>query len=346
MLLRSITLGLILLSLSLNTNSNSIGKVTEQTGPNEIRRNSSKFNASLNSGVESMDTVQTGNGVVGITFTDDTKVRVTQHSKLVIDDFVYDPNSKGAGKLAMKVALGTVRYASGKVAKENQNNVNIKTPAATIAVRGTAFTMTVDEIGQSTVVLLPNKDGTVGEIEVFTNNGSVVMNQAFQATFVKSNETKPTKPVILAMTESAIDNMMIVKPPKEIVKRLIEESVATADPLKFTGLDINLLDVQVFFNPFTFNELEINSLDSNYLTNAFDEYSANAFIIGYNPASQVYIFDKNSSYQIERHLKHDLVLIINKDKGYDMTLVQDGTIIQFKNQDATSNTIFIKQIGK
>ena len=42
--------------------------------------------------------------------------------------------------------------------------------------------MIVDEIGQSLIVLLPNRDGSVGEIEVKTAMGTVVLNQAFQAT--------------------------------------------------------------------------------------------------------------------------------------------------------------------
>lgn len=109
---------LLLLSFSINCFA-AIGKVTEEKGSSEIVRNKSKLDAKLNVGIESMDNVLTANGIVGITFEDETKVRVTQHSKLIIDDFVYDPKSKGAGKLAMKVALGTVRYASGSIAKEN-----------------------------------------------------------------------------------------------------------------------------------------------------------------------------------------------------------------------------------
>ena len=44
------------------------------------------------------------------------RVDVTEHSKLVIDEFVYDPNTK-TGALSIKAALGTVRYASGQIAK-------------------------------------------------------------------------------------------------------------------------------------------------------------------------------------------------------------------------------------
>jgi hypothetical protein len=47
---------------------------------------------------------------------DDSTVKVTEHSKLVIDDFVYDPKNKDAGKLALNMASGTARYASGAIA--------------------------------------------------------------------------------------------------------------------------------------------------------------------------------------------------------------------------------------
>ena len=104
---------ILLLLILLSTNSfAAIGKITEEKGLGEIQRQKSKIDAVLNVGIESMDNVSTGNGVVGITFEDNTKVRVTENSKLLIDDFVYDLKKKGAGKLALKVAMGTVRYAS------------------------------------------------------------------------------------------------------------------------------------------------------------------------------------------------------------------------------------------
>ena len=337
---------LLLLSFSINCFA-SIGKITEEKGSSEIVRNKSKLDAKLNVGIESMDNVQTANGIVGITFEDETKVRVTQHSKLIIDDFVYDPKSKGAGKLAMKVALGTVRYASGSIAKENNKNVDIKTPTATVAVRGTAFSMTVDEVGSSTIVLLPNQDGTVGEIEVRTAMGSVVLNRAFQATVASMAEVKPLRPVILNLTESLIDNMMIVKPPKEILKAIAEDNVQAVDLLAYNALDYNPLNEVVFKDELKFNELNINDLDINYLTNALENvFDINTFQVGYNNTTQLYILDRNTYWYIERRVKDMATILINKDRGYDITLIQDGTVLYIKNQDSTTNKIFIKQGNK
>ena len=63
------------------------------------------------------------------------------------------------GKLSLKATLGTVRYASGQIAKNSAQNISIKTPTATVSVRGTDFAMTIDEIGSSTIILLPSCNG-------------------------------------------------------------------------------------------------------------------------------------------------------------------------------------------
>lgn len=331
-----------LLCLSSNINAG-IGKVTEQKGSASITREKSVIDAKKDSSIDSMDTIETGRGEVGISFDDDTQVKVTDNSKLVIDDFVYDPKNKSVGKLALKCAIGTVRYASGNIAHDNNKNVAINTPTATIAVRGTAFTMTVDEIGQSMVILLPNLDGSVGEIEVRTAMGSVVLNQAFQATVTTSNEIKPTKPVVLLIAESAINNMMIVKPPKEISQKLIDDNKASA--LDFNGLEKDALSVRVFVDPYAkFNELSVDLLAIDYLTNVLDSFgTVTTFSAGYNNSNQVYIFDKESNWLVQRTVKQSASLLLNKDRGYSVTLIQDGITVKMQSADTTTNTILIKQ---
>jgi hypothetical protein len=306
------------------------------------------MDAKPKSPIDSNDLVQTGAGVVGITFEDNTQVRVTENSKLVIDDFVYDPNKKGAGKLALKVTMGTVRYASGNIAHENNKNVAINTPTATVAVRGTAFTMTVDEIGRSLIILLPNVDGSVGMIDVITATGTVTLNQAFQATMTTSPEVKPSKPVTLLLSESAIDNMLIVKPPKEILKQIIEEiKDKSGSSLDFNGLDQNALDAKVYKDPYKdFVELDVNLLDAQYLTNAFDNQLLTAFQVGYNSLTGTYVFDKQSYWMINRPKNNqNTTILINKDLGYQININQSGSSTSLQTQDSTTNVITINQKG-
>ena len=114
-------LGLVLLLIPIVASAAPIGTITELTGTViEIKRNKQSITGKTNTGVESMDTVTVGSKTTtGITFADNTKVKITENSKLVIDDFVYDPKKSDAGKIGMKVALGTVRYTSGQIAKTN-----------------------------------------------------------------------------------------------------------------------------------------------------------------------------------------------------------------------------------
>ena len=193
--------------------------------------------------IESMDTYTTGACVSNITFKDDTKVKVTENSRLLIDDFVFDPKKSDAGKLALKVGMGTVRYASGQIAKNNPQQVNIKTPTATVAVRGTDFTMTVDETGQSLVMLVPScKDEKdvkqfeldeqrckVGSITVSTGIGSVTLDKAFEATYVTSASMMPTAPVVVNTIEGNIGNNLILVKPQEVILAIKQQARSKQD---------------------------------------------------------------------------------------------------------------------
>ena len=124
MRLVNFTIGFIVLTLiSLQSSFASIGQVSLHEGNAVIdRKEGESEEVAKDLDVFSYDTVKTGNGKVGIEFIDNTRVDVTQHSKLVIDEFVYDPNTK-TGKLSLKAKLGTVRYASGQIAKTSATNV-------------------------------------------------------------------------------------------------------------------------------------------------------------------------------------------------------------------------------
>jgi len=282
---------IIVMTILLSTSGlsySAIGTVTEQVNtPPSIQRKTQTLTGAKGTGVEMNDAVRTTQGKVGITFDDQTKVQVNENSKLVIDDFVYDPK-KGSGKIALNMALGTVRYASGQIAKNNPQSVGINTPSATVSVRGTDFTATVDELGRSTFILLPScpsdrmtrtvsdieSNCKVGEIVVESDAGQVILNQAFQATRVDSRSAPPSSPVILKLSEGAINNMLIVAPPKEMNQqaektntRLEMKNALDIDFLKEQGL-VNALDEQQ--KEMYQDKLARNFLDQNFLANILD----------------------------------------------------------------------------
>jgi FecR protein len=355
---------LCLLLLSIGSSYGAIGTVTEQVNtPPSIQRANSTLTGSKGTKVEMNDAVKTQSGKVGITFDDDTKVQVNENSKLVIDDFVYDPKSK-TGKLSAKMALGTVRYASGQIAKNSPQNVSLNTPTATISVRGTDFTASVDELGQSTIILLPSCPTTrntrslkdiestchTGEISVETDAGIVILNQPFQATKVNSRSMPPSKPVILSLSENAIE-ILLISTPEEMKnnkqdQRQTMRGALDVDFLKEQGLT-NALDdsAKQFFQ----DRLSQNFLDNNFLANLFD-------IVG-NQLNEKLLAEVDSMLPDYKKssgiivIKEDPTVTLCRDNGSDQQCVttpmtQNSTLymtqnnIEFKNRiNQGGNTI-------
>ena len=215
-----------------------IGSVTEVTGIAIIKRGSSSVAVSKGTLVEMNDRVEAKAGEVKIVFKDDTIVRVTASSALVIDDFVYDPKTKG-GKLGLKAAEGTVRYVSGNIAHNNPNSVNIKTPTAAIAVRGTDFVMAVGETGASTVILMPtceienniNLKGLIcgsGAIDVESGGHIIHMTKPYEAAMVFNQDDAPMGPVVVDLGGAPIGNNLMITPPKTPTGMTIQQAARSA----------------------------------------------------------------------------------------------------------------------
>ena len=329
-----------------------IGNVVLQEGVTSVERKGTESDLNLDSGIMFMDNVKTGKGELGITFIDDTNVAVSSQSSLIIDDFIYDPNSADGSRLALKVAAGTVRYASGNIAKLSKQNVDIRTPTARIGVRGTAFSMTVDEIGQSLIILLPNADGTVGEIDVESDVGIVRLNTAFQATSVRSRSLSPTKPKVMDLTESQINNMLIVKPPKEKIEIaaareenkkkknlgnfldeekeidkncLEEECEGQEEEGGFTRLDINPLDVSLLLNVLE----ELNKKykrPSKVLTRTIS--GTDGRVAGYNPETLVTTLIEGDTVQLIREFDSSVIdITLDRVDGHKININQKGSVV-------------------
>jgi len=352
-----------LLLLSPTITNADVGKVTEQTGPTEIKRSNSIVPSAVQAAIEMNDTITTANSRAGITFKDDTKVQITEHSKLVIDNFVYD-DTKKTGKLGIKMALGTIKYASGQIAKNDPQQVAIETPTATIGVRGTDFSGTVDETGKSTIVLLPScpsgwrnitRDCVVGSISVSTIMGTVILTKPFESVTVNSGVSQP-RSAILNLSLDQINNMIIVTPPKEVRQEIIQtrtggynfldEDFLDKDLLKYTKLDENKLD--------QYNKLSRNFLDSDFLLNLLDVSSSqlltnelaefNALLPKYNAASGLKYYVENDFVTLYRETVNSYAQVtVNTLDSTTIKITQEGIEIKQLVNSAGTTTITIKQ---
>ena len=336
-----------------------VGEVTEQIGQDaSISRDKDTIVVGKGTGINMNDTITTSKAKLNLTFEDNTKVAMTQQSKLVIDDFVYDPNS-GTGTLAMNVAMGTVRYASGAISKNSRENVRLRTPTATISVRGTDFTMTVDEIGRSLVILLPScpdpnkpEECFTGEIEVSTDVGMVLLNQAFQATVVASASNAPTTPRIISTLEINIDNMLIISPPKELPGGMAyidqaEKNVSALD--KDVLLFEELITEYLEEDNLAYSQLDINFLDVEYLDNildltnmlADDELGSDPVLPNINQFKSYiqYSYNEETIYIYAERPPHVAEVTIERNTYGYVNLIQDGIEAPLQINDGGTDVI-------
>jgi len=262
-----------------------IGGVIEQSGKagSIVRLSGEELTANLQTDIVSFDEVETENGRLKIQFVDETQVSLTEHTYMEIDEYVYDPDPSKS-KMALNFVQGTARFATGGLGLVPKENIQIQTPTAVIGIRGTDFTTTVDELGRSLVILLPdaNCDDKVkleegcrpsGSITVTNDGGTVTLEEAFQAVMVSTFEQSPTQPVTLVDLDlNQIDNMFIVSEPKEITvakEEQIQELKGDGGLLDFDGLDKDFLESEdlgkAAERELEFTELDINFLDVDFL---------------------------------------------------------------------------------
>lgn len=286
-----------------------IGDIKESIGYGGITRGKEVYNHDVGLSIELNDQAETANGRMLIEFLDDAELQLKEHSRVLIDTVYYDPNPN-LSKMTMRMVSGTARFASGSKGLINKANIEISTPTATIAVRGTDFTTTIDEIGRSLVILLPDDQGNPsGIIEVSSLGGTVILDEAYAATMVSSYDLPPTsETVIQGITPALIDNMFIVNPPEE-VKEAIEEQLQDEQNEDQGILDIDLLDFTELEEDELeeddlgeFNELDIDELDVEFLIDVLDivdsgdlfdtlgEFDIQGATRGFNDESQYNVF--------------------------------------------------------
>ena len=265
---------LILFSLTLTNFSlgsdDPIGDIVDRNGvASLIRESGEKLSVSDNNipDIKLLDTAVTGNGRMLIQFLDEEELSIIEHTKVYIDKVYYDPNPSKS-KMSIRMAQGTARFTSGRGKRINKANIDLSTPTAQIAVLGTDFTTTIDELGRSLIILLPDeKTGeSSGKIMITNNGGSVTLDEPYQASVVTSFESPPTKPVALSgIDTSMISNVFIISEPREI-KEVKEREGLSSENNKDNILDVDFLEFdELEKDYFEEDELEFTELDIDYL---------------------------------------------------------------------------------
>ena len=226
--------------------------------------------------------------------------------------------------------------------------------------------MTIDEIGSSTIILLPSCDGAgncfVGEISVESDAGQVILNQAFQATQVDTPESNSLKPVLLDLNESLINNLLIVQKPPALEEAIETEAklkvVANAldlDFLKFDELDVDLLETEEDAEA---TALEIDFLDQNFLVDILEQLNKqlalqmrNEFDKGKDKRKTgtdefgvtLLIEEPEWVWMRSDESGNNITLRLSQENGYTLNVVQGDIEIRDYQLGEGDNEIYINQ---
>ena len=342
-----------------------IGSVEEVSGYAQIEREQ-PYEVNQDFVIKSYDKAQTEAGRMGIRFVDDTTIKITEHSTVIIDEFVYDPNPSNS-KLAINLLKGTARFTSSLASKIPKKNMQVRTNSAVVGIRGTDFSVTVNpDTSESLFILLPNQDGAPsGEISVTTNMGTVILNKAFEATTTTTLESTPTEPVILDLSLDFIDNMLIVTPPKKS-KTYNEEQTSSEliDPiLDFNELDIDYLSEESLGEEsLEFTELDYDALNVNFLEDLLniiseldkldddDQLNREATstqikgtLIGQDTKTQITTIVDGENISLRRTVGSSAAINIDSSNSYTVVFEQNGVVNEVKVNGGSASTITIKQ---
>ena len=329
-----------------------IGDIVEQTGIGEIIRQDNSLQPQVGGDIVLYDELKTGNGRMLVEFLDNEELALTEHTYAYIDEVYYDPDPS-LSKMSLQMLMGTARFASGNGQLIKKSNIDISTPTAQIAIRGTDFTTTIDEIGRSLVVLLPDRWGnSSGEITVFNDGGEIILNQPYQATMVSSYDAPPTSPVTISnITVNMIDNMFIVNPPQE-VKEAVEEAARddleqdkgildidflefnelekdeleeTEEDLEYSELDIDLLNVDLLVDVLdVIEELDKTVRGSQAVSGGTGLSSLQGASIGLNKDSQYNVFIESDRIIFFRDVNGIIEISLNKDASVLLETFVEG----------------------
>jgi hypothetical protein len=195
-----------------------IGKVSELEGKaTATRADGTKVELKEGDPVFQNDIIETDeDGAIGLEFADESTFSLGDSGRMVLDDMVYDPGGEN-NSMGVSLVAGAFTFVSGQISKADPDAMALKTPVATIGIRGTSLAGKIGGEGEeNSFSLLADPGGTVGEIVLTNDGGTVVLNQVGATVGITSINQAPPPPIILSAEQisSQYGAVMAINPAK------------------------------------------------------------------------------------------------------------------------------------
>lgn len=146
-----------------------------------VERGGAKKAITVKDTIQVNDIVSTdAHGKVQIIFHDDTLVAIGNNSSVTISAFVFGGAQKPS--FSTQMAQGVARFVTGKVVEQNREGFSVKTPNATVGIRGTTFAVEISPTGVTDITGLSINPAlpisvtnlTTGTVDIIDKNGLAV----------------------------------------------------------------------------------------------------------------------------------------------------------------------------
>jgi len=195
-----------------------IGRVGESVGEvTATRVDGTTVTLGKDSSVFQGDILETGAGAaIAVVFIDETEFSLGEEGRMVLDELIFDPTSL-EGSSSFSLVQGVFVFVSGEIAANNPDEMIVRTPVATLGIRGTKVGGRAAAEGEfNTVTMMPEGEGqgeVTGSITVSTQTSSVVLDTAYQTTAVSSVFDSPSPAIIISAAQAgglygAINNFL------------------------------------------------------------------------------------------------------------------------------------------
>ena len=183
-----------------------IGRIDEVVGEVMATRvDGTTVPLKLDSPVFQGDILETGTGgAVAVLFIDETEFSLGEEGRMVLDELIFDATSL-EGSSSFTVVQGVFVFVSGEIAANNPDDMEVRTPVATLGIRGTRVAgkaAAEGDLNTITVMPDPGTDNVTGSVTVSTQTSSVTLNTAFQTTAVSSVFEAPAPAITLSSSQA------------------------------------------------------------------------------------------------------------------------------------------------
>lgn len=237
---------LIVLTSSTMAAENPAGKIHRMEGSAVIVRQGKIMEGLVNTTVYPSDEIKTGpDSLIELILQDGSSLHLGPDSSLDLIQYKFSLMEDNPSFIA-RMAKGIFVYISGAISKLHPGSVKFETPDGTVAIRGTKLVVAVIEptatpgvAGKTTLVLLRDPNGNVGQVGFSNDYGQSNLDQ--ESFSIAANQGK-APPSQVFMDNATLEQMV----PQNLVPVVFENY---SPPLPYTEAVESLMDQGTFFIP-------------------------------------------------------------------------------------------------